>query len=408
MLRTHMQDPLKPYYDTIADMKAKGLYTTLRVVESPQGSWLKVNGKRVLNFCSNNYLGFASDKRLVDAAIRAIREYGVGPGAVRPLSGNLKLHEMAEEVLAKFKHAEAAFLLPGGFIANIVAIQTVMGKEDIVISDELNHASIIDAIKIAQIKNKFIFKHGDMKDLERILTEAAKLAKHKKSDGTYPIIMITTDGVFSMDGDIAKLPAIVRLAKKYGAITMVDDAHGEGVLGGGRGIVHHFNLHGKVDIEVGTFSKAFGVLGGVIAGKKELIEYYKQKGRPFLFSTGLTVGDTAAIIEAVKVLTKSASLVNKLWDNADYLKKGFKRLGFDTGHSETPITPIMLGDENLAKNFSAKLFENGVFATPIKYPMVALGKARIRVMPSASHSKKDLDIGLAAFAKVGRELGVLK
>jgi glycine C-acetyltransferase len=402
-----MNDPFKIYYDSVSDLKAKGLYTTLRTVESPQGAWLVVNGKRVLNFCSNNYLGLASDKRLVDAVTRAVRDYGVGPGAVRPISGNLKLHEQAEEAIAKFKHAEAAFLLPGGFIANIVAIQTVMGKEDVIISDELNHASIIDAIKIAQIKNKFIFKHGNMKDLERILNEAKKLQKTKKSDGGIPIIMIATDGVFSMDGDIAKLPAIVKLAKKYGAITMVDDAHGEGVLGGGRGIVHHFNLHGKVDIEVGTFSKAFGVLGGVIAGKKELIEYYKQKGRPFLFSTGLTVGDTAAIIEAVKVLTKSGSLVNKLWDNAAYLKQGFKKLGFDTGHSETPITPVMLGDENLAKNFSLRLFENGVFATPIKYPMVALGKARIRVMPSASHSKKDLDFGLAMFAKVGKDLGVL-
>lgn len=395
-----MNDPFEPYYKTIAEMKSKGLYTTLRTVESPQGSWLKVNGKRVLNFCSNNYLGFASDKRLVDAVVKAVHEYGVGPGAVRTLSGNLKLHEQAEAAIAKFKKAEAAFLLPSGFVANIVAIQTVMGKEDIVISDELNHASIIDAIKIAQIKNKFIFKHGDMKDLERALKEARKI------QGNH-IIMVATDGVFSMDGDIAKLPAIVKLAKKYGAVTMVDDAHGEGVLGGGRGIVHHFNLHGKVDIEVGTFSKAFGVLGGVISGRNELIEYYKQKGRPFLFSTGLTVADTAAIIEAVRVLTKSSSLVHKLWDNAGYLKRGFKKLGFDTGHSETPITPVMLGDENLAKNFSAKLFENGVFATPIKYPMVALGKARIRVMPSASHSKKDLDTGLAMFAKVGKELGVL-
>jgi glycine C-acetyltransferase len=368
-----------------------------------------VNGKRVLNFCSNNYLGFASDKRLVDAVVAAVHEYGVGPGAVRTLSGNLKLHEQAEEAIAQFKHTEAAFLLPSGFVANIVAIQTVMGKEDIVVSDELNHASIIDAIKIAQIKNKFIFKHGDMGDLEAKLKEALRLAKARsgQSPKYTPIIMIATDGVFSMDGDIAKLPAIVKLAKKYGAITMVDDAHGEGVLGGGRGIVHHFNLHGKVDIEVGTFSKAFGVLGGVITGKKELIEYYKQKGRPFLFSTGLTVGDTAAIIAAIRVLTKSSSLVNKLWDNAEYLKRGFKKLGFDTGHSETPITPVMLGEENLAKNFSAKLFAYGVFATPIKYPMVALGKARIRVMPSASHSKKDLDIGLAMFAKVGKELGVL-
>lgn len=270
-----MNNPLKPYYDTITDMKAKGLYTNLRTLESPQGSWLIINGKKELNFCSNNYLGFASDKRLVDAATRAVRQYGVGPGAVRPVAGNLKLHVQAEEIIAKFKHAEAAFLLPSGFVANIVAIQTVMGKEDIVISDELNHASIIDAIKIAQIKNKFIFKHGDMKDLEAKLKEAKRLQKTKKSDGGIPIVMITTDGVFSMDGDIAKLPQIVRLAKKYGAVTMVDDAHGEGVLGGGRGIVHHFNLHGKVDIEVGTFSKAFGVLGGVIAGKRELIEYYK-------------------------------------------------------------------------------------------------------------------------------------
>lgn len=396
-----MKSPLTPYFETIQDMKQKGLYTTLKTVSSPQGSWLTVNGKKVLNFCSNNYLGLAADKRLIDAAIDAVRDYGVGPGAVRPLSGNLLLHNKAEELLAQFKHAEAAFLLPGGFIANIVAIQTVVGKEDIVISDELNHASIIDAIKIAQVKTKFIYKHNDMKDLERVLKQAKKIpGKH--------IIMIATDGVFSMDGDIARLPAIVRLAKKYGAITMVDDAHGEGVLGGGRGIVHHFKLHGQVDIEVGTFSKAFGVLGGVIAGKKELIEYYKQKGRPFLFSTGLTVADTAAIIEAVRLLSRSGSLVKKLWTNAQYLKKRLTKLGFDTGKSETPITPVMLGDENLAKNFSAKLFENGVFATPIKYPMVALGKARIRVMPSASHSKRDLDFGLEAFAKVGKELGVLR
>src|SRR5258706_6618298 len=229
-----MNDPLKKYYDVIVDMKAKGLYNQLRTVESPQGSWLTVNGKKVLNFCSNNYLGFASDKRLVDAVIDAVRDFGVRPGAVRPLSGNLKLHEEAEDVIAKFKHAEAAFLLPGGFIANIVAIQTIMGKEDIIISDELNHASIIDAIKIAQVKNKMIYKHCDMRDLEARLKEAEKLAKTPRTDGEKPLIMIATDGVFSMDGDIAPLPAIVKLAKKYGAITMVDDAHGEGVLGDGR------------------------------------------------------------------------------------------------------------------------------------------------------------------------------
>lgn len=383
-------DPLKRYYDTIAEMKAKGLYTPVRVLESSQGPWFTIDGEYVLNFCSNNYLGLAQDKRLVSAVMKAVKKYGVGPGAVRPISGNLKLHMEAEAALAKFKGAEAAFLLQGGFIGNIVAIQTIMGKDDVVISDELNHASIIDAIRLAQIKNKFIYKHLDMTDLEEKLKQAPKDR----------LVLIVTDGVFSMDGDIAPMPEIVHLAKKYGAITMVDDAHGEGVLGEGRGISHHFNLHGQIDIEVGTLSKAFGVLGGVIAGKKELIEYYRQKGRPYLFSTGLTVADTAAVIEGVNILSKSKSLVKKLWDNAKYLRENFQKLGFDTGRTQTPITPVMLGDENLAKTFSAKLFENNVFATPIKYPMVPLGRARIRVMPSSSHTKRDLDFGLEAFAKV--------
>lgn len=392
-----MTDPLEPYYKTLDEMKEKGLYTPVRVLESSQGPWFTIDGKKVLNFCSNNYLGLAQDKRLVNAVIKAVKKYGVGPGAVRPISGNLKLHMEAEAALAKFKGAEAAFLLQGGFIGNIVAIQTIMGKDDIVISDELNHASIIDAIRLAQIKNKFIYKHLDMADLEEKLKQAPKDR----------LVLVVTDGVFSMDGDIAPMPDIVRLAKKYGAITMVDDAHGEGVLGDGRGIAHHFNLQGQIDIEVGTLSKAFGVLGGVIAGKKELIEYYRQKGRPYLFSTGLTVADTAAVIEGVNILSKSKALVKKLWDNAKYLRENFKKLGFDTGSTQTPITPVMLGDENLAKTFSAKLFENKVFATPIKYPMVPLGRARIRVMPSAGHTKKDLDFGLRAFAEVGNELGVI-
>jgi glycine C-acetyltransferase len=288
-----------------------------------------------------------------------------------------------------------------------VAVATIVGKEDIVISDELNHASIIDAIKLAQVKNKFIYKHNDMGELELRLQEATKLAATPKADGTKPIILVISDGVFSMDGDMAPLPEIVKLAKKYGAITMVDDAHGEGVVGEGRGIAHHFGLQGKLDIEVGTLSKAFGVLGGVIAGKKELIEYYRQKGRPYLFSTGLTVADTAAVIEGVKILSSSKTLVKKLWDNAAYLKKAFQDMGFDTGRTQTPITPVMLGDENLAKEFSKKLMENGVFATPIKFPMVAMGKARIRVMPSAAHTKKDLDFGLKVFKKVGKELQVI-
>lgn len=400
-------DPLKPYYKTIEEMKQKGLYTPVRTLESPQGPWITIDGKKVLNFCSNNYLGFAQDKRLVAAVIKAVNTYGVGAGAVRPISGNLALHMEAEQALAKLKGAEAAFLLPGGFIANIVAISTIVGKEDIVISDELNHASIIDAIKLAQVKNKFIYKHNDMAELELRLKEAASLVKTPKADGTAPIILVVSDGVFSMDGDIARLPEIVKLAKAYNALTMVDDAHGEGVLGHGRGIAAHFHLEGELDIEVGTLSKAFGVLGGVITGKKELIEYYRQKGRPYLFSTGLTVADTAAVIEGVKILSESPALVNTLWENAAYLRSEFKRLGFDTGVTETPITPVMLGDENLAKTFSAELFTLGVFATPIKFPMVALGKARIRVMPSAVHTKKDLDVGLAAFAQVGKSLGVI-
>ncbi len=400
-------NPLQPYFDTIEEMKRKGLYTPVRVLESPQGPWFTIDGKKLLNLCSNNYLGFAQDKRLVAAVIIAVKQYGVGAGAVRPISGNMKLHMEAEAALAAFKGQESAFLLPGGFIANIVAIATIVGKEDIVISDELNHASIIDAIKLAQVKHKYVYAHSNMGDLETKLKEAGKLAETPKSDGQKPIILVVTDGVFSMDGDIANLPDIVKLAQKYGAITMVDDAHGEGVVGDGRGIAHHFGLQGQLDIEVGTLSKAFGVLGGVIAGKKELVEYYRQKGRPYLFSTGLTVADCAAVIEGVKILSKSDSLVKKLWANAQYLRDGFKRMGFDTGVTQTPITPVMLGDENLAKEFSAKLFARGVFATPIKFPMVALGKARIRVMPSAVHTKKDLDTGLAAFEAVGKELHVI-
>ncbi|MBI5614450.1 glycine C-acetyltransferase [Candidatus Gottesmanbacteria bacterium] len=404
-----MVDPLDKFYKVIEDMKAKGLYNNIRTISSPQGAYLVANGKKVLNLCSNNYLGLAANERLVAAVKKAVDEHGVGTGAVRTLSGTIDLHIKLEEELAVFKKAEAALLVQSGYIANIVAIQTIMDKDDIVISDALNHASIIDAIRVTGIKNKFIYKHADMGELEARLKEAKKLAEGKKEDGSDRLILVVTDGVFSMDGDIAPLPEIVKLAKQYGAVTMVDDAHGEGVLGDhGRGIVDHFHLHGQVDVEVGTLSKAFGVIGGVVAGKKELVEYYRQKARPFLFSTGLTVADTAALREGVKILMESDELVKKVWENAKYLKDGFTKLGFDTGKSETPITPVMLGDENLAKDFSVKLFEQGVYATPIKFPMVPLGKARLRIMPSASHEKADLDVGLKAFEEVGRELGVLK
>ncbi|MBI2196022.1 aminotransferase class I/II-fold pyridoxal phosphate-dependent enzyme [Candidatus Daviesbacteria bacterium] len=377
------------------------------VIESGEGAYLTINGKKKLNFCSSHYLGLAVDDRLKEAVKEAVDKYGIGTG-YRTLAGTHTLHVQLEEALARFKGAEAAIVLTGGYMANCAAIATIIGKEDIVISDELNHASIIDAIRLSQVKNKFIYKHLDMGELEERLKEAVELQKTPKENGEEPVILIVTDGVFSMDGDLAPLPQIVELAKKYGVLTMVDDAHGEGVLGkGGRGIVDHFNLHGQVDIEMGTLSKAFSVMGGFITGKATLINFYKQKARQFLFSNALTIADTAAVLEGVKILEESDELVKKLWDNTNYLREEFKKLGFDTGHSQTPITPVMLPDENLARQFSAKLFELDVFATPIVFPMVPKGKDRVRVIPSAAHDKKDLDLGIAAFAKVGRELKVI-
>ncbi len=403
-----MKDSLKKIYQIIDDLSSSNTLKKYRVVSSSQGSWLIVDDKKVLNLCSNNYLGLAADDKIRQASIDAINKYGVGTGAVRALSGNSFLHEELEKALAKFKNVEAVMLTNSGFVANLIAVQTLVDKEDIVISDELNHASIIDAIKLSQVQTKFIYPHNDLRGLEEKLQEAEVLQKEKRSDGTDKIILIITDGVFSMDGDLAPLPGIVKLAKKYGAVTMVDDAHGEGVVGkGGRGIVDHYNLHGQVDIEVGTLSKAFGVLGGCIAGNRKLIEFYKQKARPFSFSTGLSIPDTAALLESVKILSNSPSLVENLWENAAYLKAGFQKLGFDTGHSETPITPVMIGDEIIAKTLSANLFEEGVFATPIVFPMVPKGKARIRVMPSSSHTKKDLNFGLEKFSIVGKKMGLI-
>ena len=388
--------------------EAEKNYKSPRIIESGEGAYLTIDNKKKLNFCSSHYLGLAVEPRVIKAVKEAVDKYGIGTG-YRTLAGTHVLHVQLEEALARFKGAESAIVLQGGYMANCAAIQTIIGKEDIVVSDELNHASIIDAIRLSQVKNNFIYKHKDMLDLEEKIKEASKLSEIPKSDGQTPLILVITDGVFSMDGDLAPLPEIVRLAKKYNVLTMVDDAHGEGILGkGGRGIVDHFGLHGQVDIEVGTLSKAFSVMGGFITGKKVLIDFYKQKARQFLFSNALTIPDTAALLEGVKILEESDELVQKLWDNAKYLKVEFKKLGFDTGHSETPITPVMLPDENIAREFSAKLFEEDVFATPIVFPMVAKDKARIRVIPSAAHSREDLDFGIKAFEKVGKVLGVLK
>jgi len=383
----------------IEELKEQGLYIYIRTLEGPQGAWLTIGGKKVLNMCSNNYLGFANEPRLKEAAKKAIDEWGVGPGAVRTIAGTLKIHEELERALAEFKKVEAVLFLQTGFIANQAVIPAIVGAGDAIFSDELNHASIIDGVRLSKA-DRYIWKHRDTKDLEEKLKEATEKGVRRK--------LIITDGVFSMDGDLAPLPKIVELAEKYNAMVMVDDAHGEGVLGdSGRGIVDHFGLHGKVDIEIGTLSKAFGVVGGYVAGKKELIDYLKQKARPFLFSTPLSPADTAASLEAVKILMESGDRVKKLWDNAKYFKENMKKLGFDLGVSETPITPVMLYDAKVATEFSKRLLENGVFAQAIGYPTVPKGKARIRVMISAVHTKEDLDFAIEKFEKVGKELKVI-
>lgn len=375
-----------------------------RVISSGQGSHLTIDGRDYLNFCSSHYLGFAEEPRLKKAAQDAIERYGLGTG-YRTLSGTHALHIELESAIARFKGTEAAVCFTSAYAANASAVQTLLGKEDIVVSDQLNHASIIDAVRVAGVQNKFAYAHSDMVDLEAKLAAASELQKKPKANGEHPLILVVTDGVFSMDGDLARLPQIVDLAKKYDALTMVDDAHGEGVLGkGGRGVVNHFGLEGEVDIEIGSLSKAFSVMGGFIAAKQPLIDHYLMHARQRLMSIALTIPDTAALIEAVAMLDESERLVDKLWWNVDYLRKGFTELGFDIGHSETPIIPVMLGDEEVAKAFSARLFEEGVFASPIVFPMVARGAARVRVIVSASFSQDDCDAGLEAFRRVKAEL----
>lgn len=382
----------------LESLHEQNLFNVIRTIEGPQGGWIVVDGKRVLNLCSNNYLGFADHPELKSAAKNGIDQYGVGPGAVRSIAGTQSIHLELERKLAEFKHAEACIVLQGGFVANLAVIPAITGDGDIIFSDELNHASIIDGCRLSKAK-VVRYAHNDTADLKN------KIMEHKDSARR---MLIITDGVFSMDGDIALLSEIVEVADEFGAMVMADDAHGEGVLGdSGRGIVNHFNLEGKVEIEVGTLSKAFGVMGGYITGPKVLIDYLKQKGRPFLFSSGLTAADTAAAIAAVDVLVESDELVRKLWDNAAYFQKGLKEAGFDIGKTQTPITPVMLGDEGTAVTFSKKLFDKGIFAQSIAYPTVAKGKARIRCMLSAAHQKEDLDFALATFTEVAKEMGVL-
>ncbi len=382
----------------IEALQNAGLYNRIRTIGSPQGAWLVVDGKKVLNFCSNNYLGLANHPALVAAAKKATDEMGVGPAAVRSIAGTMTLHVELEKRLAQFKGVEAAITFQSGFTANLATIPALVGKEDVIFSDRLNHASIIDGARLSGAKI-IPYEHNDVKSLEEQIN--VNLSQYRRA-------LIVTDGVFSMDGDIAPLPDIYEVAKKYDILLMVDDAHGEGVLGkGGRGIVDHFGLHGKVDVEVGTMSKAFGVVGGIVAGKAVIIDWLRQRGRPFLFSSAVTVPDAAACLAAVDLLEDSTQLVDKLWANAKYFKAEMKTLGFNTGVTETPITPVMLGEAPLAQQFSRELFDAGVFAMALGFPTVPQGKARIRVMISAAHAKDDLDQGLEAFKNVGKKLGVI-
>jgi glycine C-acetyltransferase len=385
--------------DELSRLRKEGLYTTIRTLSSPQGAWLIVDGKQVLNFCSNNYLGLANHPRVVQAAKQAIDQYGIGPAAVRTIAGTMGVHVELERRMAAFKGVEAAISLQSGFNANLGTIPALVDKDDVIFSDELNHASIIDGCRLSRA-TVIRYAHCNPQDLE------AKIEENK--DKGYKRALAVTDGVFSMDGDVAPLDKLYEVTSQHGILLMVDDAHGEGVLGkGGRGIVDHYHLHGKVDVEVGTLSKAFGVVGGIVAGNQRIVEWLHQRARPFLFSSAMTVPDVAACLASLDILEESTELVDKLWDNTEYFKREMQGLGFDTGKSTTPITPIMLGEAPLAQGFSRRLFEEGVFAMAIGFPTVPRGLARIRVMISAAHDKKDLDKGLAIFEKVGKELGVI-
>jgi glycine C-acetyltransferase len=397
--KVKMESKLKWIQEELENLKTSGLYNRIRTINSAQGAWLVVDGKRVLNFCSNNYLGLANHPRLVAAAEQALKSYGAGPAAVRTIAGTQDLHLELERRMAAFKGVEAAISFQSGFCANLATVPALVGKEDVIYSDELNHASIIDGSRLSGA-TIVKYTHCNPDELEKVIKENS--AKYRRG-------LIITDGVFSMDGDVAPLDKICVVANRHNILLMVDDAHGEGVLGkGGRGIVDHFHLHGKVDVEVGTMSKAFGVVGGIVAGQAVIVEWLRQRGRPFLFSSAMTPADTAACLAALDLLEASTELVDTLWKNAAYFKDGMKELGFDTGLSATPITPVMLGEAPLAQQFSRDLFDQGIFAMPLGFPTVPKGKARIRVMISATHSHKDLDQALAIFSKVGKKLGVIR
>jgi glycine C-acetyltransferase len=385
--------------ENLQALKSQGLYNVIDPLESPNGPMITIKGKELINLSSNNYLGLATDSQLKEAAHAAIDRFGVGAGAVRTINGTMTLHLELEEKLAQFKHTEAAIAYQSGFNCNMAAISAVMDQHDAILSDELNHASIIDGCRLSRAKI-IRFRHSDMDDLRTKAMEA-------KASGLYNKIMIITDGVFSMDGDIAKLPDIVKIAEEFDLITYVDDAHGSGVLGKGAGTVKHFGLSDKIDFQIGTLSKAIGVVGGYVAGKKDLIDWLKVRSRPFLFSTAITPADVAACSKAIDILTESSDLVEQLWENANYLKKGLVGLGFEIGNSETPITPCIIGDEVQTQQFSKRLYEEGVYAKAIVFPTVPKGSGRVRNMPTAAHTKEMLDRALVVYEKVGKEMGII-
>ncbi|HXE31687.1 MAG TPA: glycine C-acetyltransferase [Terriglobales bacterium] len=384
--------------EELKQLEDKGLRFKLRVLEGEQLPVSVFDGRRVINLSSNNYLGLCTHPKLREAALDATRRLGVGSGAVRTISGTMELHMELEQLLARFKHTDATVVFQSGFTANSGTVGAIMGREDYIISDALNHASIIDGARLSRATIK-VFPHKDCNAAEAILKELQPLPGRK---------LLITDGVFSMDGDIAPLPDLCALAEKYGAVMMVDDAHASGVLGrNGRGTVDHFNLHGRVDVQVGTLSKAVGALGGYVAGSADLIEFLHLRGRPFLFSTSHPPAVAATCIAAIQVLEEEPERIQRLWDNTRFFKDGLKTLGYDTGESETPITPIMVGEGRKAMEFSRALFQNGLFATAIAYPTVPEGKARLRTIVTATHTQEELGQALDILHQVGRAQGLI-
>ena len=399
-------DPLAFVADELADLRAKHLYRSLRVMSSAQGPEVVVDGRACVSFSSNDYLGLTHHPRLRAAALAAVEAFGAGSGAVRTIAGTMSLHEELEATLARFKGTEAVLSFPSGFSANTGVIPTITGEADLIVSDSLNHASIIDGMRLSKAP-RVVYPHADVAALRAALA-AARRDGRPDGAGAHRLILVVTDGVFSMDGDIAPLPGIVAAAEEFGAAVMVDDAHASGVLGqAGRGSVDHFGLHGRVAIQVGTLSKAVGVLGGYVAGSQDLRDLLIQRARPFLFSTSAPPAVAAACLEAIHVLEEEPALHERLWANTRRFKAELGRLGFDTGVSETPITPVMMGDSAIAGRFSDRLFDEGVFAQPIVFPTVALDKARIRTIVTAAHTDAHLDRALAIFDRIGHELGLI-